>query len=343
MKQLQVSDKCNGCGLCIVNCDYLQENEEGYAIPAVGKSIKTNDFEVIEKIISECPENAITIIDNSNTNKKGKEGLNDLVEVLKKKADNFSVKRVSKKEVLFACDNYKLDFPYSTLENSSRNNYKSKSAAVSGARSEFSRLYYSESAYRPVLKKLFVEYKVKYLKPYYTLEDTEESAYYSYNNDIRNMLSNIYTEAMELCQGSCDLSEEWKSFYISFKRDDMSIYCLREFDELSTNSGIISEFKSSGEYTSLDWYIDRMDFDCWEKYVGKGLFGDKYENEWSFHGFEASVKEYIDDFKKAIGYKADALSESATERINSALEDYEKKAKELLKIKITELEKITAI
>lgn len=44
MKQIQVSSKCSGCGLCIVNSPYLRENDEGYAQPVPGKAINESDI-----------------------------------------------------------------------------------------------------------------------------------------------------------------------------------------------------------------------------------------------------------------------------------------------------------
>lgn len=40
MKMLEVSNKCDGCGLCTVSNQYLMENEDGNAIPVEGVYIK---------------------------------------------------------------------------------------------------------------------------------------------------------------------------------------------------------------------------------------------------------------------------------------------------------------
>ena len=36
MKKIEVNNKCNGCGLCIMNCTYLEEDDEGNACPVLG-------------------------------------------------------------------------------------------------------------------------------------------------------------------------------------------------------------------------------------------------------------------------------------------------------------------
>lgn len=52
MKKLQVTDQCNGCGVCIVNCSYLQENDEGNAVAVPGKYINEQDLPIVQKIIN---------------------------------------------------------------------------------------------------------------------------------------------------------------------------------------------------------------------------------------------------------------------------------------------------
>ncbi|MFD3156738.1 ferredoxin [Haloimpatiens sp. FM7330] len=340
MKQIKVSEKCNGCGLCIVNCSYLQENSDGNAVPIESKAINDYDLETVKKIINDCPEKALSIVETSNTSKRGKAGLKDLIEMLKKKTNNFTVKKVSTNDVKLNCKDYYIAVPCSIKEYS--RNYSSESQAKSVARDEFRRLCYSETAYRPIIKKVFVEYKVNVLKPYYTCEDAEGSVYFSYNKKIRKLLAEIYAEAQEICGGECALPICWKDFSIYLSERDFSISVLKEFDERSTSSGIISDLKDRGEYTSLDWYIDRMDFDYDEEYAGEGLFGKtKYKKKWYFSGFNEEAKEYIDDLKSSIDSMSSDISEEAANSINYVLGEFEKKVKEKLNEKIYELDRVT--
>ncbi|MEG2353580.1 MAG: ferredoxin [Clostridium sp.] len=91
MKQISVNKKCSGCGLCIVNCHYLQENAEGDAEVVDGTSIKDKDIESVKKIIAECPEHALHIVETGSTNKKGHQGVADIIAELKSKCNSFSV------------------------------------------------------------------------------------------------------------------------------------------------------------------------------------------------------------------------------------------------------------
>lgn len=336
MKQISVNINCSGCGLCIVNCHYLQENSEGNAEPVIGKAIQDKDIENVKKVIAECPKNALQIVETGITNKKGVEGVVEIIATLKNKCNSFAVKKVSNSDVRLEIKNYYIPTPRSSKEY--RRNYKSERSAIAEAKDEFNRLCYSETAYRPMIKKVFVEYKVNVLKPYYTCTDTEDSIYYSYNQQIRKLLSDAYAEIGEVLDGNNKVPASWKDFSVCLKQKDISIQILKEFDEQSTSSGIISALKDLSN-TGLNDYMLYIDFDYDEIYDGEGLFGKtKYKNMWYFYNFYEASKRFIDDLYWAIGYMSSDIEYVAIENINYVLGEFEKKAKEALKAKISELE-----
>lgn len=337
MKQIKVNKNCNGCGLCIVNCPYLQENEDGNAEYIMGKAIKKSDLDNVEKVVKECPQNALEIIEISSTKKSGTAGVSEIIAMLKEKANSFSADKVTEDDVKFDFKDYHIPTPYS--RNEYVVSYSSESAAKSAAREEFRKLCYSENVYRPILRKMFVEFKVNVLKPYYTCEDTEESAYFTYNQQIRELLAGAYAEIVELVGNKKKIPENWKEFSVYLTKRDVTLQLVNEFDELSTDSGIISEFKSRGEYTSLSWYIDRMDFDWDEEYVGEGMFGrSKYKKKYHYSGFEEAAEEYFKDLMDAVNSRSDHISKCAANTVNSALIDFEGKVKKELLRKVAELE-----
>ncbi|CBH21395.1 protein of unknown function [Acetoanaerobium sticklandii] len=336
MIKIIVKDNCNGCGLCIMNCNYLEENAEGNAQAVSGKIIKNSDIDNLKKVISECPNKSLELIDKQFTNKKGYDGLSDLLEVLKRKCDNFNVNKVTNLDVKLNVNNYDINTPFSPKEYSY---YTSESSAKSTARDEFDRLCYSQSAYRPILKKLFVEYKINVLKPFYSFPDDSESIYFKYVEEIKDLLSDIYSEIQEQLELGKNIPEDWKNFNVNFTDNDFFIERLKGFENRSTSSGIIDDFKSRGKYTSLGWYIDRLDIDYHENYAGEGLFGrTKYKKEWYFRGFEKIAKEYIDDLKNAINSMSRDIEDDAIDTINYGLGTFEQRIKDELKIKISELE-----
>lgn len=342
MKKLKVLDQCNGCGICVVNSKYFEENNEGNAEAIKGLVLKDEDIEFIIKVIEDCPQGAITIIETNTSNKKGTERLKELSEEIEKKLDGFNVPRVQADDIQFDCKSY--DISGSSFGNSSKSGdriFDSKSHAKTVAKSEFERLCYSPYAYRPVLKQLFVEYKVKVLKPYYTCHDGDISIYFHYNLEIESFLKDIYAEACEIYDGHIDLEKSWCEFRVYPVLCNNAVELLSEFEERSTSSGIIDELKSRGEYTSLNWYIDMMEFDYDEMYEGEGLFGRMiYKNKWYFQGFYNAVEEFAKDLKDAVNYKKDDITADAVSLVNLALEYYEQRVKEELEKKLWEFNRI---
>ncbi|MEG1958098.1 MAG: ferredoxin [Lachnospiraceae bacterium] len=337
MKQIKVNEKCNGCGLCIVNSPYLQENDEGNAQPVPGKTIKDIDLKEVEKVVEECPEKALSIIDTGKATVSGKAGVNQIIDVLKKQCDSINIKKVGNSDVKLDVKKYSINLPCSNKEY--RRDYTSESSAKSAAKEEFNRLCYSENAYRPLIKKVFVEYKVNVLKPYYNCEDVPESAYYKYNEIARKQLADVYAEICELV-GDNKLPASWKEFSVYPKNKDWIIEALKEFDERSTASGIISSMKDIS-HTDLNSYISDMDFDYDEQYAGEGLFGKtKYKNMWYFSGFNSAAKSFLDDLTWAIEYMSSDIEKGAAELINIVFKTFEEELKKTYNDKIEELKKI---
>lgn len=76
MKELNVNEKCNGCGFCIVSApNYFGELPNGNA-KAIKIMIDKMDEDQVTNVIRNCPENAIVVTekeDFSGNKKKLKE------------------------------------------------------------------------------------------------------------------------------------------------------------------------------------------------------------------------------------------------------------------------------
>lgn len=338
MKVLKVTEICNGCGMCVVQAgDYLRENSDGLAVPVEGKAVSNEDMNRLSGVVAECPCNALKIVDISTTSAKGKEGIRALIQKLQKTLAEFKVTPVQKSDISMVKDSYPVNISsYSSKEYSSK--FSSEGQARSAARDEFMRNCYNESVYRPILKQVFVEYKVEKLRPYYTNEDKEGNVYYPYNEKIRRVLAEIYAELQEVCEGKCSLSEEWKNFSVYLNDDCTS--SLANFDDRSMNSGIIAELKNGGYNTSVDYYVNVMDFEYEEIYKGEGFFGSKMEKKWYFTGFYRAAEEFSKDLKHAIKMQAYDISDVACDLVKDALETFERKVKNELENKIRELERL---
>ena len=334
MKQIRVNNKCSGCGLCVMNCTYLRENEDGNAEVIPGKAIAEQDIKTIQKIVQDCPEGALEIISTGSTAGTGIAGAQAVVHKLDRELKAIEVSEVESSKLDFNVDDFDIPIPRGSIE---YRRYSSKSAAKSAARDEFRRLCYSETAYRPVLKKIFVEYKVKRLRPYYTCTDTADSIYYGYNQQVRKLLADARAE-INMLLGREAVPQAWQEFSVYPSTKDWAIECLLKFDERSTHSGIIGDLREMGQYTSLSWYIDRMDYDDYEEYDGEGLFGrTKYKKVWEISGFNDAVEEYMDDLKGSISSKFIDVQEDVEREVNGALEDFGKQLKKAIDEKLTQL------
>ena len=66
MKELNVNEKCNGCGFCIASAPkYFKELSDGNA-KVIKNFVDVIDSDQIENIIQNCPEGAISIINRHN-------------------------------------------------------------------------------------------------------------------------------------------------------------------------------------------------------------------------------------------------------------------------------------
>ena len=334
MKQLRVNNKCSGCGLCVMNCTYLRENEDGNAEVIPGKAIAEQDIKTIQKIVQDCPEGALEIISTGSTAGTGIAGAQAVVRKLDRELKAIEVDEVDDSALDFDADSFDIPIPKGRVQ---YKRYSSKSAAKSAAREEFQRLCYSETAYRPILKKVFVEYKVKRLRPYYTCTDTPDSAYYAYNQKVRKLLADARAE-INMLLGREAVPQLWQEFSVYPSTKDWVIEVLTRFDDMSTSSGIIQNLREEGEYTRLSWYIDMMDFDDHEEYAGEGLFGHtRYKKVWEISGFNEQVESYIEDLRLAIGSQSCDLQNTAECDINAALKEFGEKLKKAIDEKLTQL------
>ena len=333
MKKIEVNSKCNGCGLCIMNCTYLEENDEGNACPVVGMLIKDDDLEAMKQVVAECPKHALKIVD-TGTKKPGMEGVKEVIDNLERKLKNIKIDRVT--NIPLNAKDYYLDAPSSNKQY--KREYSSESSARSAARDEFNRLCYSESAHKPMIKKILVEYKVRNLKPYYDCKDEPDSAYYQYNEKVRKYLMEAYMEISNLIDKEI-IPSEWKEFSCYLDRDEWAIEELERFEECIGDSMIMDMFNELS-YQSLDDYVSRLDFEYDEVYVGKGLFGnDKYKDKWYFGNFLSVAREFVDTIKWAVDCKSYDIEESAEQSVNYALEKFEDKFHDMIEEKIKELKK----
>lgn len=340
MKKLVVGSECDGCGICTIQRpDYLRENDEGNAEAIEGKFVQEKDLAAIQKLIARCPQGALHLEGGGHTQKKGVEGLKDIIAWLEEEKDKIKVEPVPRFK--FDAKDYPVEIPSSNKEYDY--NYSSEFEVRLAAENEFERLCYSERAYKTMLTKIFVEYRVTKLKPYYLCMDVKESAYYRYNEAVRKLLAEAYSEVQLLMDGNAKLPEKWNNICVYPTGTDFWIKNLKDFSEgdVYPIGSVIDNFESRGEYTSLKFYLDRMDFEYTEKYVGEGLFGkSKYKKKYAFFGFYNAAKEFVDDLKFSCNMVSYGFEEELQESAQHVMDDFEKALKLAMEERILALKEL---
>lgn len=200
MKVFKVSEACNGCGECIVSTGFLIEDTKGFAIPSPGEYIKDKDLPMAEKLVQQCPVGALSIVEQSSTPKRGKDGLAQLAKVLEERMKALEIPRISHKELAFKEEDYSIAHQQ---VNEYKSTYDSWDAAVRAGQKEF------RSVYMDHIKEFVInalsQYKSKVLRQYYDLSDPKHTYYAGIGAKMATILKEVKAEA-------CSLSESVLSF-----------------------------------------------------------------------------------------------------------------------------------
>lgn len=336
MKKVNISSDCIGCGLCSLQSNYILENDEGFAKPVTWKFIEETDQQIIIEMINQCPVNAIDIVEGGRSVHRELKGVYELIEFLKKHRDEYCVEKISKYDVKIDGKKYYIPYPSSKLEY--KYNYNSENNAHNAAKDEFTNLCSSTSATDVIVKKIFAEYKVITLKPYYTF-DNELSVYKKYNYEIETLLKEILCEATMLLNYELMTDIAWTEFdYYPNKYND-AITSLVEFDNMSTVWCSKSKLVNNGYVREIDDYLCKMSIDCSTKLEGTDKKGNfQYSKSYCFSGFNLAAMKYVDDVRDSVIKEFGDFYENVASRINWALIEYESVVKRELDRKITQFE-----
>lgn len=325
LKKVVVSETCVACGICTLQTNLLKENPDGKVIALEPGIVSEENISLIERVISECPVKAISLVKCGLVNAKGKEGLKELIEFIKNKLYNYKIEFPLPEEYEFNKTEFQTPTAYGRGEYSYE--YSSDDKAMRAGLREFDRVMYSQR--RAIIQQLLVEYKTKKLNKYSCYEDKKDNFYYSTNRKIENLLKEIIEEAKELSNNilfpqGFEKLEVIPKFGIDgdeFNKE-LNFYQLRHIEELWFVQEIMNELES------LNWYDTYIDTDYMEDYRGKDVycyknindvcnkFGEHLINEFPYvlNGsdgirkvIEAPINTYIELVNKEIKVKADKL------------------------------------
>ena len=206
--------------------------------------------------------------------------------------------------------------------------YTSYDRAKRAGEDEFDRIIHSQL--EVIFTKVFMEYKTKYIKPYYTLTDEERNAYSEYNKEIQKTLSNICAEAKSLGISDNQLNGDKFLECSVFPFGDDAKWCQNhEFMGKDMVKRLVDEFKKD---ENKSYYTCEIDVDSMEVYEGTGFWGDKYKTKWCYSGVNVAARELSKDILDFFSW-AD-INERCEQFVNYLIEDYNKNLEELIEIKI---------
>lgn len=336
MKKIKVSDNCIACGTCFSISNLVVENEEGRAIPNVKVGVTGDNEENAKKIVEACPVGAISIVQGGMTSQTARDGINDIKNKAIQKLKSWEkMKEIKKSEVKFDIDEFAS--PYIFPDGEYRYIYKSYDKAEKAGLDMLNKLVYRQVDV--LMQQIIVEYKVKYLQKYYTME-TSQSYFTTRNKKIEQFLHEVKTEMEVASSGAVQLPSGFTSFdaYPDFSRNGLC-YGLDKHNVF--NDEIIGMAKrefNSCDYTKLKDYACYFDIDEMEEYIGSGFFGDKVQVMYGYYNLQEAIDEVIKDIRSAM--KFTDIDERAEYLLKTIVREYNDSCEKLLKEKIGILERI---
>lgn len=325
--RIKVSEECNCCGMCSMQYpDYFFETDEGKAQANDG-AVKVDDSAAaaIEGI---CPVHAITVEKESRSTRR----------LLAEKLEKLKECRVAyptKEDIPFKKEEYSISIPVASGER--RYEYSSESSANSAARSEFNNKMYSQIDV--LILKVITEYRVKYIKPYYSKSAEDNSVYQACNKRAEHILADI---ARTLNQEGMDANLP-ESFVIvdCFPKEDSTWKMLNKGELLSDEmvSSIRNEFKSK-DYSEISSYEMYWDTDYMERSSGSDFRGrTKYRDKYCYRNIREAFQELAKDLLDACYYKDDYIMDRAIDLVKGFIVEYNEKLEQSLKERIDYIEK----
>lgn len=330
MEFITVSNKCMGCGTCFQLNDYIVESDDGNAV-ATGVPVKDDNRKQVQQIITSCPVKALSLEERNMVKQSGDAGVQELIQQLEAYAENFTVPRLKSRHFPVPTENIEYYVQKAILDCVIKPKWfaKKKSKALEEAKEAFWKYCYSEKAWQSIVRKVLTNYTVENFTPYYTTDDNKNSAYFPYNQSIRQHLNETY-ETLKMLQPDHVIDESWKQFFCV--PQEWQTGRLTEYNRWKNTS--VMDAVEEG-LASKNYYLSELTVN-----------GTSYEDHiWDFiiepEGFySADFGEGLNDFARDLTEAIESLFTyhlEPEEAVNETLEGFESKARETLQAKVEEL------
>ena len=326
MKQFEVSNYCNSCGLCTIDSEYLEENDDGYAVPVVGKYISSDYEKKAKEIVGKCPVGALSLVETEVSSSK-----EEFIEKAVKQLNSVSKLQ---EPLLWEFDFSDSDFRIFVVWDADGEwdyKYTTEGSAERAAINEFDRKMYSKID--SILLQLVVEYKSKKLSKYY--DDSDSGIYVNNNNQIINTLEEI-AGGYENITG-VKLQDDFTKFNVFPDRTGGST-----FNALKNNTiffdGIVrkvrEKFDSDKDLYSISNYVSYIKIRSTDKY-SEGMFGrTKRKTYYCYYSVYDAFWELAHDLEHCFCYAGIEYTAQryAEEIVKSYNQNVEKKLEEKIKV-----------
>ena len=311
-----ISEKCIQCGSCLgLGYDFLESSNDGNVVVKPGTMLNDDIIENLKKI---CPAGAFKF--GENVSKK-----RALLDLREKLINVRGCLLPTVKDFPFNKDEYKISLPISSGR--SGYDYSSDDAAERAALSEFKCKMYSQID--NLILKVITEYRIKYVRPYYTKDIEQGSVYAKVNLEVNGIIEGIKKILAKDTPKALTLIEVYPD-------RDMAWELLNKGELLSNEmiSDVKKEFNRDADLYSCMWSTDYI-----EQPAGKNIFGNyKTKEKYCYKNVSAAYEELAKDLITSFGWAKDDLEEHAVEVTSWLVEAYNKALREEINKRIKALD-----
>lgn len=315
---LIINGNCIQCGSCL-GCGYsfLKSAEDGSIVVLAGTILEDNGKEIVA-LNEICPVSAFELKSSAGKDKV----LEHLIEELLKYN---GIKKPTESDFKFDKNSYSIPIPYASGENSYE--YSSSSAAERAALREFERKMYSQID--NIILKIISEYRVNFVKPYYSSEEIDGSVYAINNKKVSEILSGIKS-----ILGN-KLPDDFASINVMPNRDDT--WKMLNKGQLVSDE-LISCVKREFDYpaSQYDCYWDWNDTEMYDGTDWRGRI--KLKDKYCYRNINSAFNELAKDLLNSCGWAHDDLERSATRHAQWLVEVYNRELNKVITEKIKQIE-----
>lgn len=317
-KTLMINEKCIQCGSCLgLEHDFLESLDDGSILVKPGTFL--ND-DMVEKLKEICPADAFEF--GEKISKK-----RILLDLRQELANVKGCLAPVAKDFPFDKSEYKISLP--TSSGRSGYEYSSDDAAERAALSEFKSKMYSQID--NLILKIITEYRIKYVRPYYTKEVDAGSVYAKINSEVNGII-----------EGIINVLEKDSPTILSkievFPDSDMTWKMLNKGELLSDEmiSAVKKEFDYDADTYSCKWTTDYI-----ERPAGKDIFGNyKTKEKYCYKNVTVAYEELAKDLLNCFEWAKDELEKRAVEVSSWLVEIYNKMLREEINKRVKILDDI---